>query len=129
MFDLDVRSRQPIYEQLIEKIKESIIIQALQPDEKLPSVRSLSQDLTVNPNTIQKAYRELERQGYVYSVQGKGNFVSPIEIMPNDEKLIDVKSQLLKLLSEAIYLGLTQKDLIELYEQAKQLTEGSRTDD
>lgn len=129
MFDLDVRSRKPIYEQLIEKIKESIIIQALQPDEKLPSVRVLSQNLTVNPNTIQKAYRELERQGYLYSIQGKGNFVLPIEIMPNDEKLIDVKSQLLKLLSEAIYLGLTHKDLIEQYEQAKQLTEGSRSDD
>jgi GntR family transcriptional regulator len=129
MFDLDVRSRKPIYEQLMEKIKESIIIQALQPDEKLPSVRALSQDLTVNPNTIQKAYRELERQGYVYSIQGKGNFVSPIEIMPNDEKLIDVKGQLLKLLAEAIYLGLTQKSLIELYEQAKQLTEGGNSDD
>lgn len=129
MFDLDVRSRKPIYEQLIEKIKESIIIQALKPDEKLPSVRALSQDLTVNPNTIQKAYRELERQGYLYSVQGKGNFVSPFEIMPNEEKLIEVKSQLLKLLSEAIYLGLTQKSLLELYEQAKQLTEGSRSDD
>jgi GntR family transcriptional regulator len=129
MFDLDVRSRKPIYEQLIEKIKELIINQILQADDKLPSVRVLSKDLTVNPNTIQKAYRELERQGYLYSVRGKGSFVVPIEVMPNKEKLKDVKKDLLKLLSEAIYLGLVKEDLLVLFEKAKQATEGEGLDD
>lgn len=72
MFELDVRSRKAIYEQLVDKIKEMIVYGVLQPEEQLPSVRTLSGQLTVNPNTIQKAYRELEREGYIYSLQGKG---------------------------------------------------------
>lgn len=71
MFELDVRSRVPIYEQLVEKIKELIIKGLLKEHEQLPSVRALSNDLTINPNTIQKAYRELENQGYIYSIPGK----------------------------------------------------------
>ena len=71
MFELDVRSRKAIYEQLVDKVKEMIVYGILKPDEQLPSVRALSTQLTVNPNTIQKAYRELEREGYIYSLQGK----------------------------------------------------------
>lgn len=127
MFELDVRSRKPIYEQLVDKIKELIINQVLGPDEKLPSVRTLSQELTVNPNTIQKAYRELERQGYIYSVQGKGNFVAPLELV-DKEKLDELKEDLIKLLSEAIYLGLTKRDLLHLYEEAEQMQRGELHD-
>lgn len=72
MFELDVRSRKAIYEQLVDKVKEMIVYGILKPDEQLPSVRALSTQLTVNPNTIQKAYRELEREGYIYSLKGKG---------------------------------------------------------
>lgn len=72
MFELDLRSRKPIYEQLVEKLKELIINEVLKPDEQLPSVRALAQQLTINPNTIQKAYRELETQRYIYSVKGRG---------------------------------------------------------
>lgn len=79
MFELDVRSRKPIYEQLTDKVKEMILHGILQTNEQLPSVRTLSQQLTVNPNTIQKAYRELEREGYIYSLQGKGSFVAPMK--------------------------------------------------
>lgn len=79
MFELDVRSRKPIYEQLTDKVKEMILHGILQTDEQLPSVRTLSQQLTVNPNTIQKAYRELEREGYIYSLQGKGSFIAPMK--------------------------------------------------
>ncbi|HBQ26608.1 MAG TPA: GntR family transcriptional regulator, partial [Syntrophomonas sp.] len=71
MFELDFRSRIPIYEQLVDKIIELIINNVLKPDEQLPSVRVLASELTINPNTIQKAYRELEYQGYIYSVPGK----------------------------------------------------------
>lgn len=78
MFELDVRSRKPIYEQLTDKVKEMILHGILQVDEQLPSVRTLSQQLTVNPNTIQKAYRELEREGYIYSLQGKGVLSPPL---------------------------------------------------
>ncbi|GBF11501.1 MULTISPECIES: GntR family transcriptional regulator [Tepidibacillus] len=129
MFELDVRSRRPIYEQLVDKIKESIISQILKPDEKLPSVRMLSKELTINPNTIQKAYSELERQGYIYSIPGKGNFVAPIDLMPNQQKLKEIKLQLTHLLAEAIYLGLTKKELNEWFDEAKRKTEGGQIDD
>ncbi|HEX3033069.1 MAG TPA: GntR family transcriptional regulator, partial [Bacillota bacterium] len=80
MLQLDFRSRIPVYEQLIDRIKEQIIHQVLKRDEQLPSVRELAIELTVNPNTIQKAYRELEHQGFIYSVPGKGSFVQPMEM-------------------------------------------------
>ena len=77
MLSLDLQSRQPIYEQLVRGLSELVSLGALAPDEQLPSVRSLARDLGVNPNTVQKAYQELERSGVIYSVAGKGSFVSP----------------------------------------------------
>lgn len=119
MFDLDFRSRKPIYEQLVEKFKELIIHEVLKKDEKLPSVRSLAQELTVNPNTIQKAYRELERQGYIFSVKGKGNFVNALSDQINHEELEKVKQQLKKKMSEAFYLGMSKEEMVALMEEAK----------
>ncbi|KKI89094.1 GntR family transcriptional regulator [Bacillus sp. SA1-12] len=129
MFQLDVRSRKPIYEQLVDKIKELIINRILKPDEQLPSVRMLSSQLTVNPNTIQRAYRELENQGYLYSIKGKGNFVAAIEQMPNVEKLEELKTDIKRLIAEAIYLGLTKEDLYVLFHEANQQTKGVNSDD
>lgn len=114
MFELDIRSRKPIYEQLVERLKELIITEVLKTDEQLPSVRTLAQQLTINPNTIQKAYRELETQGYIYSIKGKGSFVSPANDSQNTEKLLKVKNDLMKLLSEAMYLGITADELIKM---------------
>ncbi|MFC7062572.1 GntR family transcriptional regulator [Halobacillus seohaensis] len=111
MFELDFRSRRPIYEQLVEKLKELIINEVLKKDEKLPSVRELAQQLTINPNTIQKAYRELESQGYIYSLKGKGSFVYPVNKTDNDEELNKVREELRKLFAEAIYLGITSKEI------------------
>ncbi|WP_342743286.1 GntR family transcriptional regulator [Metabacillus halosaccharovorans] len=126
MFQLDVRSRKPIYEQLVDKIKELIIHRILRPDEQLPSVRALSSQLTVNPNTIQRAYRELENQGYLYSIKGKGNFVAAIEQMTNEQNLLDLKKDIQKLIAEAIYLGLTKEDLYVLFDEAHQQTKGGK---
>lgn len=120
MFDLDIRSRKPIYEQLMDRIKELVVTRVLKPDEKLPSVRNLSSELTVNPNTIQKAYRELERQGYLYSANRKGYFVAPIEMISNEKKLDQMKPQFLQLLKEATYLGLTKEELIQWFNEAEE---------
>ncbi len=109
-----MRSRQPIYEQLVDKLKELIISEVLKVDEQLPSVRTLAQQLTINPNTIQKAYRELEVQGYIYSVKGRGSFVNPNSLVINSEKLETVKKELVKVLSEAMYLGLKAEDVISI---------------
>ncbi|WP_226657582.1 GntR family transcriptional regulator [Pseudalkalibacillus hwajinpoensis] len=111
MFELDFRSRKPIYEQLVDRLKQLIIRDLLKDDEKLPSVRELANQLAINPNTIQKAYRELESQGYIYSVKGKGSFVHPSKKLENEEELEKVRNQLKKLLSEAFYLGMTVEEI------------------
>ncbi|KMY42778.1 GntR family transcriptional regulator [Peribacillus loiseleuriae] len=129
MFELDMRSRQPIYEQLVDKLKELIISEVLKPDEQLPSVRTLAGQLTINPNTIQKAYRELETQGYIYSVKGKGSFVNPISLVENSDKLVSVIKELKKLLSEAMYLGLKPAELIELIHDLESSIGGGKNDD
>lgn len=76
MIKLDLQSRTPIYEQLKNKIYELATIGQLRPNDQLPSVRSFARDLGINPNTVQKAYQELEREGIIYSVTGKGSFLS-----------------------------------------------------
>ena len=76
MFSLDYKSRLPIYEQLCQSITKMAALGALAPGEQLPSVRSLAQKLGVNPNTVQKAYQILERDGLLFSVPGKGSFLS-----------------------------------------------------
>jgi GntR family transcriptional regulator len=100
-----------------------------QPDQQLPSVRVLAQELTVNPNTIQKAYRELEHQGYIYSIPGKGKFVAPQATTTNNEKVMKMKQELLKLLSEALYLGIEKEEILSLITIAEQSTKGGDHDD
>ena len=114
MFELDLRSRLPLYEQLVEKFKELIISEILKPNEQLPSVRTLSMELTMNPNTIQKAYKELEVQGYIYSIKGKGSFVTPSAQVADSEKLKKIKNELTKILSEAMYMGMTKEDILKI---------------
>lgn len=76
MIWIDYTDATPIYEQIVTKYKNLIVRGVLLPNEKMPSVRSLAMELSINPNTIQKAYAELERQGFVYTVKGRGNFVA-----------------------------------------------------
>ena len=76
MFELDLKSRKSIYEQVMDNLKEQIMTGTLQAGGKLPSVRELSKAITVNPNTIQRAYMELEKLGLIYPVKGRGNFVA-----------------------------------------------------
>ena len=76
MFQIDIMSRIPVYEQLIRQTEKFILLGVLKEGDKLPSVRQLSAELSINPNTIQKAYSILEHDGYIYTVRGRGNFVS-----------------------------------------------------
>lgn len=76
MIWIDYTDATPIYEQIVTKYKNLIVRGAIAPNEKMPSVRALAMELSINPNTIQKAYAELERQGFVYTVKGRGNFVA-----------------------------------------------------
>ena len=76
MIVLDYRDRRPLYEQVTERLEELMFQEILTENTKLPSVRSLATELSINPNTIQRAYAELEQRGYIYSVKGKGSFVA-----------------------------------------------------
>ena len=111
MFQLDLKSRKSIYEQVVDNLKGLIISGVLAEQEKLPSVRDLSRILTVNPNTVQKAYRELEHQDYVYTVSGLGTFVASRENIRVDEaRLAEVKSELKGCIKELHYLGLARQE-------------------
>ena len=97
MIVIDYHDKRPIYEQVIERFQMLILNGALEPDEQLPSVRSLAVDLSINPNTIQKAYGELERRGLIYSIKGRGNFVSSQkDVVKEQQELLleDLKTQL-----------------------------------
>jgi len=76
LLQLNYRDAKPIYEQIKDGIRKLLLSKAIEPDEKLPSVRELASNLAINPNTISRAYRELESEGYIYSKQGKGTFAS-----------------------------------------------------
>ena len=76
MISIDYQDRRPIYEQIVARYEMLILTGVLQEDEQLPSVRQMAQELSINPNTIQKAYSILEHDGYIYTVRGRGNFVS-----------------------------------------------------
>ncbi|MDR2157193.1 MAG: GntR family transcriptional regulator [Clostridiales Family XIII bacterium] len=105
MFELDFKTRKSIYEQVIDNLKERILVGIMRADEKLPSVRELSKRLTINPNTVQKAFRELERQGYIYTVSGLGSFVRARDDIRPDERLIsEVKSKLAENIRELRFL-------------------------
>ena len=97
---IDLRSRTPIYEQIIKNIKEQALSGILKPDEQIPSIRQLTQQIGINPNTIQKAYAELERQGIIYTFTGRGAFVSNSLEM---RKLTDAKrEEILKELENSV---------------------------
>ncbi|GEM01182.1 GntR family transcriptional regulator [Halolactibacillus halophilus] len=113
MFDIDLRSRDPIYQQLVDKYKQLIMNHILEPDEKLPSVRQLAEELTVNPNTIQKAYRQLEQENFIYSVKGRGSFVQALENHVAGERIEEIRTDLEPLVKEALFLGVEETTLIE----------------
>ena len=112
MIIIDYKDTRPIYEQIVEKIRTLILKGVLEPDSQLQSVRSLAMELSINPNTIQKAYAELERQGFVYTVKGRGNFVR------YDKSLIEVKKEELRkkleeILKEADELGFSREEILK----------------
>ncbi len=110
LITIDFRDKRPIYEQISEKLQELILCGVIGADEALPSVRSLAVDLSINPNTIQKAYDNLEQKGFCYSVAGRGRFATAIsEVMP--AKRSEFYDKLDGLLREALTLQLSENDI------------------
>ena len=115
MIQVDVRSRVPIYEQIVNSFKEMTVSGVLLPDEKIPSVRELAKEMTINPNTIQKAYQELERQGIIYMKRGQGTFINPnIKAKNREEKMEQLKEKIKKIIVESMYLGITKDEFIDI---------------
>ena len=111
MFQIDMTSRKSIYEQVVDNIKELIMTDVLAQGSKLPSVRELSRDLTINPNTVQKAYRELEREGFVYTTAGVGTFASDkTKVRPDPRRIEEIEKEILSALKALQYLGLSHEE-------------------
>lgn len=115
MININSRSSKPIYEQIIEKVKENIIKGILKPGDKLPSVRELAAIITVNPNTISKAYLALERMKAIQVVRGKGTFVAEnFKPTMDEEKMKEIREHMKNIIIEAHYIGVDKDTLIDI---------------
>lgn len=109
MVHLDYRDARPIYTQIIDGVKEQITTGVLMPGDKLPSVREMAAQLAINPNTIQRAYRELESEGWIASVAGKGSFVCG----PPDSDRLELLAQFDTLVGKLLAAGTDPEELIQ----------------
>lgn len=121
MIALNYHNPAPIYEQLKEGLRRMILTGALATNEKLPSVRELAAELAINPNTIQRAYRELEAEGFVYTVQGKGSFAAALAEVDGGRR-DKLMTRFGDTVSELLRLGVSQEELKQQIEkEASQL--------
>lgn len=120
-FDLDPRSSTPLYQQLVQGVKEAVARGILQPGERMPTVRELAAELAINPNTIAKAYQRLEQEGIIATMRSRGSFVaggpSRLDNEEGRQRLVDMLD---KLLVEAYHLGLTSDELQVLFQKRLQ---------
>lgn len=117
-FKVDQRSSVPIYQQLVNSVKEAVAKGVLAAGDKLPSVRELAALITINPNTIAKAYQEMEREGIIETLRGRGTFVAAREQKVNlEEKKKVIKGLLEKILVEAYYMQLDEEEMLALVEE------------
>ena len=124
MIQLNYRDAKPIYEQIKEGLRRLVITGVIATDEKLPSVRELASELSINPNTIQRAYRELEQEGYIYTISGKGSFAAMQQDVNRrrNEELLQKFDEIVK---ERLYLKDTADQLKErIDELSKKMEKG-----
>jgi len=113
MLQLDLSDHRPLYEQIKEKLKALIISGVFKENEKIPSVRELAASLAINPNTIQKAYKDLESEGYIYSQKAKGSFVSPRQNAASEADIKALDKSLISTVTEMRFLGVSYETIIE----------------
>ena len=127
MILIDYKDRRPIYEQIVEKFQQMIICGVMEPDSPMPSVRSLAMELSINPNTIQRAYQELEREGYIYTMKGKGSFVSESSEAV-DSKREEIRRELGECVDKALAIGIRPQQLETMLQDCvKNSTKGGNT--
>ncbi len=122
MFEINAMSRSPVYEQLVEQVERYILLGLLREGDQLPSVRALSGELSINPNTIQKAYGELDAKGILCSVPGRGCFVAEGALAGIRERRLGKQGAFRKLVRELKAAGITAEELtIALSEEFKDI--------
>lgn len=117
MFTIDYQSREPIYEQLYNNVVRMIGMGIISPNERLPTVRMLAQQLGINPNTVSKSYQLLEQNGYIYSIAGKGSFAADSTIIINSKRE-SIKKEIMKSVKSAADLGISKEDIYNLVNTA-----------
>lgn len=113
MIILDYQDRRPIYEQITERFRTLIYQGALPAGSRLPSVRQLAMELSINPNTIQRAYMTLEQEGLIYPVKGKGNFVAETSLIQEKSKE-DFRKDFKGLIKKGIKTGITEEEMLSM---------------
>ena len=117
MIIIDYTDGRPIYEQIVERFQSLVLCGVLEKNEALPSVRNLAMELSINPNTIQRAYATLESQGYIYTVKGKGNFVSDKASLIKDYQK-EISSQLNEICKQAASAGMDREEFMALVKES-----------
>lgn len=112
----DYKDRRPIYEQIIERFQQMILCGAMPTNTAMPSVRSLAMELSLNPNTIQRAYQELERMGYIYTIKGKGSFVGETAAVA-DYKRQEIRKEMQTYIDKALLSGIRADELREMFDK------------
>ena len=125
MLTVNFSSRTPVYEQLYDDVIRLVSLGVLKSDTKLPPVRILATELGINPNTVQNAYKMLEKDGYIYSTVGRGIFVSN-KLDQNQAEKIQAKNDLKESIDKAYKKGITKDEMIELVDE---ITSGGRVND
>lgn len=125
MLTVNFSSRTPVYQQLYDDVIRLVSLGVLKSDTKLPPVRILATELGINPNTVQKAYKMLEKDGYIYSTVGRGSFVSN-KLDQNQAEKIQAKNDLKESIDKACKKGITKDEMIELVDE---ITSGGRVND
>lgn len=110
MININFRDSRPIYEQVKTTLRKLIVSGAMSPDEKLPSVRELASQLAINPNTMQRAYRELEQEGYIISIPGKGSYAN-LSAQVDEGRKKELLTAMDEIVAELLYLGVTPDEL------------------
>ncbi len=116
MFVINYQSREPIYEQLYKNVVRLISLGVMQPEQQLPPVRQLATELGVNPNTVSKAYKNLEKDGIIYSVIGKGSFIMK-SLNAADSKKAEAMNNLEKAVKSAVQVGVTQDEVLKITQE------------
>lgn len=125
MIQLNYRDSRPIYEQIQEQLRKLIVSNVIKPDEKLPSIREIATNLAINPNTISRAYHELENDGYIYTIPGKGSFAAPRNDV-DSKRETELLKKFDEIALELYFLGHSKADLSARIDSIKVPSEFSK---